>query len=396
MCVFRRMTRESTQQPAAVADVRPVGGMGRADWLELGAWFLLSRLFIVAVAAVSLGRVVPGEYWIPVEGPLDWFFRWDAAWYLDVAQNGYHFLREGEPSNVVFLPLFPWLMRLVSLGGLIPLPVAGYVAANGCLLGAAVWLRRLVRREGGGGATVRWAWAALFLGPVSFFFSTVYAESLFLMLSIGALCLAREQRWWWAGLLGALAALTRFVGFVLVVPLVWEFLTVHWAERARWRLRDVVKLVPVLLPVAGIVAYAVLMWIQLGDPLMYFRGQSHWDRHFSRWWILFARESFWGQDLFFRVWFPATVLGAFGLLLLGVKLRLRPTYLIYGLVFSFIYISARYVEALPRYFSVVAAFYLIVGVGARRWAAFRWPVLVVSTALLALSVVLFVNGYWFT
>ena len=54
---------------------------------------------------------------------------------------------------------------------------------------------------------------------MSFFFSAVYTESLFLALSAGCFYLARRERWVWAGVLGGLAAATRSIGVLLVVPL---------------------------------------------------------------------------------------------------------------------------------------------------------------------------------
>ena len=56
------------------------------------------------------------------------------------------------------------------------------------------------------------------LAPMAFFFSAVYSESLYLALSVGVFWCARQGRWAWAGVLGALASATRSAGVVLVVP----------------------------------------------------------------------------------------------------------------------------------------------------------------------------------
>ena len=53
--------------------------------------------------------------------------------------------------------------------------------------------------------------------PTSLFFTAVYTESMFLMLSVAALLCARIRRWWLAGVLWeCLAALTRSHGIFLV------------------------------------------------------------------------------------------------------------------------------------------------------------------------------------
>src|SRR5262249_29160432 len=57
---------------------------------------------------------------------------------------------------------------------------------------------------------------------VSFILFAPYTESLFLLLSVASLLMARRRQWWLAGLAGGLAALTRQQGLFLIVPLAWE------------------------------------------------------------------------------------------------------------------------------------------------------------------------------
>lgn len=53
-----------------------------------------------------------------------------------------------------------------------------------------------------------------------------YTESLFLLCSVLCIYYARRRIWWMAGLMGALASLTRQQGVFLVIPMVWEL----WEE----------------------------------------------------------------------------------------------------------------------------------------------------------------------
>jgi hypothetical protein len=119
------------------------------------------------------------------------------------------------------------------------------------------------------------------LFPMSFFFSAVYSESLFLALSVGAIYAARRQRWAWAGALGGLAASTRSAGVVLLVPLVLIYL---WdirrpSLRTRRPLRaDVLWLGLVAL---GLVAYCAFLALQGLDALAPFHAQEVWFRSFA-------------------------------------------------------------------------------------------------------------------
>jgi Gpi18-like mannosyltransferase len=272
--------------------------------------FALSRLGIWIVGLVSLLVVAKGSYYISPVSPLDCFYCWDARWYHDIAQNGYHGATVSGPSNAGFLPLYSWSIYAASLG-VLNVKVVGYLVSNVCLFGACVWLWRAAARETGDPRIATRSVVFLLAGPVSFFFSTLYAESLFLLLVIGSLDSARCQRWFLAGLLGALAALTRLVGAALVVPLVWQYFeTLHHHGRG---LKSV-RLGPLgccVLPFAGTLVFAAIMNTRFSDPLFYFRTQSEWGRTFSYFWDLFATGNFRVlMSPFYQVWFAGAFLVA--------------------------------------------------------------------------------------
>jgi hypothetical protein len=63
---------------------------------------------------------------------------------------------------------------------------------------------------------------------MSLYFSAVYTESIFTLLSIASIYAARKERWLLAGVLAGLASAARSDGFVLIVPLAWIYL---WGPR---------------------------------------------------------------------------------------------------------------------------------------------------------------------
>ncbi len=378
----------------AAANSRPVDPSA-IDWRSLLALFLGSRLLIWAVAGVSLAVVEKGQFFTPPAGPADWFMRWDAVFYEGLAAHGYSYDPGAGSTNVVFLPALPLLIRAVSLGGLIDFRIGGYLVSLACLWIACVWLWRAVAREWNDPRLATLAVAFLLLGPVSFFFSCLYSEALFLPLAIGCVDAARQDRWWRAGILGALAALTRFVGVILLVPLLWQYLESMFRGGSRSRPKSAV-LLACFLPVAGFLVFCGFLWVRFGDPLLYFHAENFWGRHFAWFWDLLYRESFSNQPLFYRIWFSATLATAFGVLLAGVLLRMPVAYSLFALAAAGVYISARLVESLPRYFSVLFPLYVALALVGRRWPRTVLPLLATSTALLIFSVVLFVNGYWFT
>ncbi|MFJ9731510.1 hypothetical protein ACIRUL_09160 [Streptomyces sp. NPDC101171] len=149
--------------------------------------------------------------------------RWDSLWYSRVAGLGYGYevrLPNGDVhSNLAFFPLLPWLERL--LHGVTPLSYAhaglvvsllASLAAAGGIFAVAVWV---YGPRAGVCAVLLWA-----VLPVGIVQSMAYSESLFTALAAWSLYAVLTGRWVTAGVLAALAGLTRPVGLA-VVAAVW-------------------------------------------------------------------------------------------------------------------------------------------------------------------------------
>ncbi len=211
--------------------------------------------------------------------------RWDAVWFLSIADDGYG--DSADKAKAAFYPLYPLLAKVV--GFVTGSTVTGALLVSlAAFFGALLLLRRLADLELGerdGRVTV--LLVAFF--PSAFFFSGIYSESLFLLLSVGALLAARKERWMWAAVAAALATLTRNSGAVLLVPLVLMYLygprgdgadDGPAAGRAWWRPRYAPgrELAWLLLVPAALAAYLGYIWIVLDDPFAPFSAQELWGR----------------------------------------------------------------------------------------------------------------------
>ncbi|MFL5845638.1 MAG: mannosyltransferase family protein [Solirubrobacteraceae bacterium] len=192
--------------------------------------------------------------------------RWDTTWYLQIAHDGY-----ADTTHAAFFPLYPFLARAVGLvfgsaliGGILVSFAAGVVAL--------ALLHRLALLELGAEAA-RWAVWLLACFPAAFFLSAVYSESLFLALSLGSVYAARTDRWWWAGVLGGLAAATRSAGVVVLVAL-----AVLWWTHSERRVRD---LLPLAVVPAGLALYCLGLALGGLDGMAPFDAQEQWFRHFA-------------------------------------------------------------------------------------------------------------------
>src|SRR5690349_9789950 len=205
---------------------------------------------------------------------------WDGRLYGDIARGGYH-----ELWQAAFYPLFPLLEHALAPLTSGSTEIAGLVVANAASLGAFALLRLLVERDlGVRVARLTLVYLAIF--PTSMFLAAAYTEALFLLLAAAVFVALQRERWLLAGLLVALATLTRATGLVLLLPLA---LTAYTALRPRWRVWDVRERLRAIAPVAlaallPLVAFAAL---QVGLSLAYsLPGAS------SR-----AEVQFWGRSL---------------------------------------------------------------------------------------------------
>jgi hypothetical protein len=146
---------------------------------------------------------------------LELWNRWDAPHYLEIARNGYQ-----TRFDVVVHPLFPALIRgfeFVTRDYL----ASAFLVSGLALIAAVPLLRRLVALDHSPQVAMRACWFFLIF-PTAYFLQIGYTESVFLALVFGAFLASRTDRWWLAGLLGMLAAMTRANGLVLLPALAIE------------------------------------------------------------------------------------------------------------------------------------------------------------------------------
>jgi hypothetical protein len=197
---------------------------------------------VIATIAIALIPYKTFRYGIPVDiskyGWINVLTRGDTAQYLSIAQTGYRYV-PGDQTNIAFFPLYPVLIRagggITGLMSLEWVAVIGIIISNLSLVTALALLIALIRIDFNDTIAKRAAWYYLIF-PTTIFLSSVYAESLCLMLTVGAVYCAYKKRWWGACLLGALATLARPNGFFVEIPLVVLYMMdtkfsvrkIHW------------------------------------------------------------------------------------------------------------------------------------------------------------------------
>lgn len=193
----------------------------------------------------------------------------DSPHYLLLARQGY--VSEGDAAKyIVFYPLYPLAVRLAHTL-LTPFSAGWEAAALAvswlCWGGAGSAMLALAGQDLEKSRTL-WAVALMALYPFGFFALGVYTESLFLLVSLLCMLFARRGSWPAAGAFGALAALCRTQGLVLLLPLVYLWL------RARRQKKQGPASLALALPLAGWGGYLALNARLFGDPFAFYAFQA--------------------------------------------------------------------------------------------------------------------------
>ncbi|MBV8489093.1 MAG: hypothetical protein JO199_01095 [Candidatus Eremiobacteraeota bacterium] len=312
--------------------------------------------------------------------------RWDAVHYIDIAVQGY------QGTDMAFFPLFPFLIRIVgSLAG--SHLIAGLLISNASFFFGLLYLYKLLEHEYDR-SVARRAIFYVSIFPTAVFFSAVYTESLFFMLTVASFYYMRAHRWWIAGAIGLLAALTRVEGVLLLVPFFIEWYAQYKTDLKRgW----VALCAGVLIP-AGLAIYMAYLWVLRADPLYFSHVQTHWNRHFAPPWVsvinAFHKIAIATNG---QVVANQTLEIAFTLLMIGVLLgglhRLRPSYIAYMALSILIPMCTSSLMSMPRFALVLFPMFAILA----RWGERPWVnnvILAFSLPLLGLFTVLFADWYW--
>ena len=312
--------------------------------------------------------------------------RWDAVHYLDIATRGY------QGTEMAFFPLYPMMIR--ALGVLVGNHlVAGLLISNACFFFALLFLYKLLEREFDR-PVARRAIFYVSIFPSAVFFSAVYTESLFFMLTVATFFYLRRRRWLLAGTIGFFAAMTRVEGILLVVPFALEWYAVY-----RNRLAENIRsLLPAALIGAGLALYMAYLWVVTGDPLFFSHVQAHWNRHLAPPWvsvtnsilaIAHAHSGAAVANQALELSFTALMVAV---LIFGWK-RLRPSYIAYMALSVLIPMSTSSLMSMPRFALVLFPLFAILA----RWGDRPWVnnlILAFSLPLLGLFTVLFADWYW--
>jgi hypothetical protein len=351
---------------------------------------------------------------LPTYGLPQWIYSWanfDGVHYLTIAEKGYI----GTGLIQAFFPGYP--LSMMALNWVVSNSlISGLIIANVSLV-LTVYLWFLLMKKDYGWEQAKLSGIAFLLFPTAFFLGAVYGESLFIGLVLASFLAARHQRWAWVGLFAGLASATRVVGVLLIPALVCELMlqvyeqqkgAVSWQKvkttistTFRHRLKDVLL---ISLGLTGLVAYMHFLWGEFHDPLYFVHVQSEFGGGRQEtlvtypqvvWRYLKILMTYRPFDWKYYALVQEAVVGGLGLIALLWSVRsIRLSYVLFALGAFLVPTMTGTFSSLPRYILVCFPLFILLARAfqSRRWL--MWFYLLVSTLLLILNTVLFIQGYW--
>jgi hypothetical protein len=280
------------------------------------AVFLAARIGVSVLSVAAVDLIEPLD---PVDVPrraapagtpgwhnaIDATERQDAIWYLRLAAEGWSI----DDASAAFFPLYPLTVRAVAWVLPVDDLLSALLVSNLAFLGALLALYALTA-EASGDRVARRAIVVAAIFPTSFFFLAPYSESLFLLLSLLAFRESRHDRWGRVAVFGALAALTRSVGILLVPALLVEAISRSRARGRAGERTDGRRALSTRLAGAAAIALGPLGWFAWwglvhGNWLAPLDAQRYWGRELQPPWVSLGRavelawsfQSYWLLDL---------------------------------------------------------------------------------------------------
>ena len=306
----------------------------------------------------------------------------DGIHYQKIAQYGYNL-----KFSTAFFPLYPLLIRGVSLAsfGLLSLPQSALLISLTTFLGSLILLWRLTKSDK--------VIISLLLFPLSFFFLAGYTESLFLFLSLLAYTFFKQKKYFWMGVVGYFAALTRFYGILLFGFLFLEYFF-SLPKKKRFVLKNYLPAWPLLLFPLGLVTYMVYLYFTFGDPLQFIHALELWQKSKVtfplRTLYRYARMLLTVSPTIVQYWVAFFEVAFFGFgLWVSLKLWLRKKYShsLYLLAATLIPSFTGTLQSLPRYLITIFPLYIFLS-GIKKG---RRVYLIVSGVLQLVLLFLFLN-----
>lgn len=363
-----------------------------ALWKALQIFFAILALKYIPTgetffyAPKPLREVVPSLAWI--------WGNFDGSHYLEIARRGYQTHEQG------FFPLYPLLIGIVDKLLNLPLIYIGLIISHLFFLVSLYYVYKLLildKRE----SLIILVFALILFFPTSFYYASIYNDSLFFALATASLYYGRKQKWLHAGITGGLATLARLNGLTLLIFLAAEYYLQNKSTSVGKAIKN--KLYWILIIPASFVAYLTYIQVRFGSFFTLFSSMKVWNQDK----ITFPLQVFWRyfkiiilypEPQHLNYWVAVLEVGMvlFYIVMLYYSWRkIRLSYWIFFLLSIIIPSLTGTFAGMPRYGLHVYPLFLSLGLFLQQKNKYlRLAYFLISSILMAALLSLFVRAYF--
>lgn len=332
----------------------------------IGRWFIIWRLHLDVIAWVSR-RLFPVNQSFAGEVPWSNF---DGVHYLSIAERGY------VQFEQAFFPLYPLLIKRLGMILNDNFLLAGLLISNISFIAAliVIWkiLMTVFYRRKNKETIVRQTIISLLFFPTSFYFGSVYTESIFLLSILAAWYLLLHHRRMWFGVVAGIASGIRLAGAFLGVPI-------------------------------GLAGYMYYLYRSTGDALLFVHAQPAFGANRSGGDLIILPQVIWRYikiyttvplyqyDYWIAVLEMVMFIVCLTLLWFAWKAKLPKHWIYFSLLAVVVPTLTGTLSSMPRY--VLVAFPMFIILGMMR-EPYRNQLLGISYVLFIILTALFATGHW--
>lgn len=374
--------------------------------LQFVGWWRIALFLVVTFTTSVIGFLFPYpnfEYLIQQGSFLPPVWTWggfDGVHYMTIAEGGYI-----ADNTQAFFPIYPLFMRLVYLNLKVNSLFSGLIVSNVSLFIALALFWKLLRTDFA--ESKAFSVIILFLlFPNSFYLGAVYSESTFLVFLFGSFLAARKRQWFIAGVLGAVASATRFVGIFIFPALLVELWSQFREKKSTKQSKKnlIMQVLSICLVPLGLFFYMNYLQVHFNDPLKFLHSQHAFGGDRSEQ-IILLYQVFWRYAkmmvtvsplsiLYFRVLnelFWSTLF-----LVLGIA-SFKKARLSYAIFSAFAYLAPTLTgtfSSMGRYVLVMFPAFIVFSNWLEHHATVKKGWYIFSGILLIVDLSLFVTGRW--
>lgn len=363
-------------------------------WLAAIFFFIFLAIKFIPLQKEFLGGGLSNY----LANPFLWAWgNFDGEHYIAIAQNGY------QPLTYFFFPLYPLLIKYLAVGfgsSVVVFEKTGILISLVSLFVGMVGLVKLLKLDYKDDL-IKITILFLLIFPTSFFFASVYTESLFFALAVWSLYFARSKKWIWAGVIAGLATATRIIGLALVAALVVEGIIAYKKDKKLF-----LPILAIFLSLAGFAIYICYLWMRTGDPLNFLHTVSIFGAQRSGNFILLPQVFY--RYVFkvlpnlnytvFSSFFPSVFEFVIALVFLGISIlafwKTRFSYAIYLALGYLIPTLSGSFSSLPRYVLILFPAFVVLAQILAKKKSLLVAFSLISFILLAICLAFFTRGYW--